>query len=455
MFIFHIGFIIDNRGPYVIHRSLDSIRDLAQDLLDMKSSLTQPLQESTISNCKMLVQLDMFALNSMGKVANLDQDINFNTDGQDATTLLQSTGDTCVEQSPDSEIALVSNMNIKLPLHKQDICRILEDCLSNYQVVHSKGFSHFLWDTTGTDQPSYSSLVSPLPDDLNPNTINNTIDHDICDSTPTSAIDFLMQPIESQLLRIERQDEYVMDYEITKNSTIVWRFSVGGAYDIEFSAYFIPNDLPSLISPRHPKETSGGKDEVVKNNMPSKSESTEWNSIQHEEMSSVSTALETSSNDIKLTDVLQPPLDLFESVSYDDNHPETDESEVSVSSNLTNFVISVQRLNKFIQYSRKFKNHDIFKLYKEIIASDSTECGQQKSSQDSKFSRHDTQQYYELSQYVHTMHPPSRVNSYSKFPNEYLEGSFTAGDESSYYHAMKHSLTVMLFLQVPLQECAD
>ena len=65
-------------------------------------------------------------------------------------------------------------------------------------------------------------------------------------STPLTALDFLLQPFENQQIYIPRYQQYYVDVRLEKGETLVWRYQLGCGQDVDFFAIFCASMFRSI-----------------------------------------------------------------------------------------------------------------------------------------------------------------------------------------------------------------
>mmetsp|Transcript_24395 Transcript_24395/g.35832 ORF Transcript_24395/g.35832 Transcript_24395/m.35832 type:complete len:1001 (-) Transcript_24395:240-3242(-) len=91
---------------------------------------------------------------------------------------------------------------------------LLKFCLKEGEIVRSRSMEDFMWESVGGADSAQN------------------------ESSTLSAVDFILQPFESQTVYIPRCKQFFIDFKIDKGCTLVWRFSVGCGCDVDFCALF-------------------------------------------------------------------------------------------------------------------------------------------------------------------------------------------------------------------------
>jgi hypothetical protein len=118
-----------------------------------------------------------------------------------------------------------------MTISTQDIQAFLLHCFTNVEIVQSKAVAHFLWDSTAEATPS--------------------------GRPPTTAIDFLLQPIENQQIYIPQHQQFFLDIKLEKGETLVWRYQVGCGQELDFFALSCDSMFRSIKHRPHVPSSSG------------------------------------------------------------------------------------------------------------------------------------------------------------------------------------------------------
>jgi hypothetical protein len=125
----------------------------------------------------------------------------------------------------------------------EDIQTFLLHCFTHVEIVHSKALAHFLWDSTADATPT-------------------------SESAPTTAIDFILQPIESQQIYVPQHQQFFLDIKLEKGETLVWRYQVGCGQEVDFFALSCDSMFrsikprPAVPSEITDKENEGSDDDL-------------------------------------------------------------------------------------------------------------------------------------------------------------------------------------------------
>ena len=107
--------------------------------------------------------------------------------------------------------------------------KALQVCVSNPTVVRDPCFSQFLWEQE-------DDLIDP---DGHGNVSDNSPLLAAGDSGGVkSAIDFILQPVEMASEYIPPRRYVYKDMHLQKGDTAMWKFSIGGGYDISFAVFY-------------------------------------------------------------------------------------------------------------------------------------------------------------------------------------------------------------------------
>jgi hypothetical protein len=183
MILFTIAFSIDHDKVFVIRRSIESLQLFLQELLE-----TKPANESSLSN-KFYSQI---------------------------LSILYEKNDP------------------KTQFDKHIVKSLIEECLSNPVVVQSNDFLDYLWE----DDFEFFKTSSGTSFSEN---------HEIIDTSPFSAIDFILDPVLQLETYIPRLQTHFYDYKVQKDETLVWSLKVEDKLDIDFSILFESNEEHSNL----------------------------------------------------------------------------------------------------------------------------------------------------------------------------------------------------------------
>ena len=183
---FKIEFKIDDGDGYIVTRSVESLQSFAKDLLESQNKLIQKLSENSIRFLHVIIERPILEFESSMSVTT-------------------------------------STNELELALDAQRLHALLTECLNNSEIIRGTPFSEFLWEGRFMDAAvtaAHQKITSQ------------------CAINPSSALDFLLQPFESTNIYIPCREYFFVDFSLPKGSSLVWRFQVGGGYDVGFGVLF-------------------------------------------------------------------------------------------------------------------------------------------------------------------------------------------------------------------------